>query len=462
MKVSPLGDRVLLGGYFAGSEYLCSGSSTCALAERSTSGVDIALDSQDNILLAGNTNVRGLPGGVGPGPFVAKIRQGGSPGLDWLKGISSGVGIPAPSPLSSATSMTVSSAGELYLAGATGDAAFPATPGTIQTLYSGPLSQGTTDGFILKLSSAGTLVWSTFIGEPDVSESVQSLGLDSTGSLWASLGAGTSRDRLIRLAADGSRVLYSEEARSNLSRAIPAHIAETIVLGGNPYGNSTGIIRGLRVSQTDTRRIAAIANSANQAAAPLVSPGQLLTLFGPGIGTEGSEVFFGTAKSPILFAGQNQINVIVPTDVAAGSPVVIEVQKAAVTPVRYLAEVVNAAPELFQRPDGSAVALNQDGTLNSAGNPAAPGSIVVLYATGTGTDGRPAGTIATEPLERNCCKIVRRIAAFPGDELQVLYSGDAPGLVTALTQINVRLPEAGGNVQLGLAGSRFTVLVYVR
>jgi len=35
---------------------------------------------------------------------------------------------------------------------------------------------------------------------------------------------------------------------------------------------------------------------------------------------------------------------------------------------------------------GQAVALNQDGSLNSASNPAARGTIVILYATGEGSE----------------------------------------------------------------------------
>jgi uncharacterized protein (TIGR03437 family) len=45
------------------------------------------------------------------------------------------------------------------------------------------------------------------------------------------------------------------------------------------------------------------------------------------------------------------------------------------------------APAIFTRDSsgvGQAAAANQDGTANSAGNPAAPGSYLTLYATGAG------------------------------------------------------------------------------
>jgi uncharacterized protein (TIGR03437 family) len=98
------------------------------------------------------------------------------------------------------------------------------------------------------------------------------------------------------------------------------------------------------------------------------------------------------------------------------------------------------APGLFTMENGTgqAVAVNQDGTLNAPGNPAARGSIMTLYATGEGqTLPRGAdGVPAQSPLPKPVLPVQVRIGGLP---VEVLYAGSAPGFV-GLMQINVRVP----------------------
>jgi hypothetical protein len=64
-----------------------------------------------------------------------------------------------------------------------------------------------------------------------------------------------------------------------------------------------------------------------------------------------------------------------------------------------------------------AVAYNEDGTLNTFENPASKGSVVTTWVSGVGLSG---------PLSV--------------DGMEVLYAGQAPGLVTGLWQVNFRIP----------------------
>jgi uncharacterized protein (TIGR03437 family) len=48
--------------------------------------------------------------------------------------------------------------------------------------------------------------------------------------------------------------------------------------------------------------------------------------------------------------------------------------------------VARASLGIFAGAEGQAVALNEDGSANSTANPAAPGSVVTLFATGEGQD----------------------------------------------------------------------------
>ena len=93
--------------------------------------------------------------------------------------------------------------------------------------------------------------------------------------------------------------------------------------------------------------------------------------------------------------------------------------------------VASAAPGIFTIPGGSgqAAANNQDGTLNSASNPAARGSIVSFYATGQGA-GTPTVTMT-----------------IAGYTAPLFYAGAAPGF-PGLMQINAQIP--GGFLPPGI------------
>jgi uncharacterized protein (TIGR03437 family) len=84
-------------------------------------------------------------------------------------------------------------------------------------------------------------------------------------------------------------------------------------------------------------------------------------------------------------------------------------------------QVVSAAPGLFTTGTGQAAAVNEDGTLNSESNPAARGSIVLIYATGQG-----------QAPNNVSLKIGQYIA-------ELLYAGPAPGF-PGLMQINAKVP----------------------
>jgi uncharacterized protein (TIGR03437 family) len=96
---------------------------------------------------------------------------------------------------------------------------------------------------------------------------------------------------------------------------------------------------------------------------------------------------------------------------------------------------------------GQAAIINQDGTVNSASNPAARGSVVSIYATGGGL-GNPPGvddhiTSANAPVFKSSAYV--RLDSdgscdAPFYPAEVLYYGGAPDSVPGLVQINARLP----------------------
>jgi uncharacterized protein (TIGR03437 family) len=139
-----------------------------------------------------------------------------------------------------------------------------------------------------------------------------------------------------------------------------------------------------------------------------ISEGQIITIFGrdlgPGIpatagvsgkplafptSLAGLQVLFGSVPAPLLYVSQNQVNAIVPFGIAVGSTVTVTINNnGAVSGSAWLG-VVAATPGVFTTQDTSqfypvAAALNQDGVVNSATNPAAAGSITTIFATGLG------------------------------------------------------------------------------
>jgi len=105
--------------------------------------------------------------------------------------------------------------------------------------------------------------------------------------------------------------------------------------------------------------------------------------------------------------------------------------------------IVSATPALFTA-DGSGkgqlAALNQNNSVNSASNPAAKGSIVVLYATGVGVLNTPIpdGTlVSATPFPAPVLPIQLTIG---GQTAQIQYVGAAPSLVAGTIQINATIP----------------------
>ncbi len=91
--------------------------------------------------------------------------------------------------------------------------------------------------------------------------------------------------------------------------------------------------------------------------------------------------------------------------------------------------------------------LNEDGSVNSASNPAADGSIVVLYLTGLGAPFEGAQNGAISPIASSDFQYGIEVK-WATEALNVLYAGTAPDLINGLDQVNVRLPMNVTNPQL--------------
>ncbi|MGH9663776.1 MAG: hypothetical protein ACRD9L_05075 [Bryobacteraceae bacterium] len=204
-----------------------------------------------------------------------------------------------------------------------------------------------------------------------------------------------------------------------------------------------------------------------------IAPGESITLFGFGLGPQigvsgqtpaqgalsttvgGASVVIGGVPAPLLYVSAGQINAIVPYEVAGESATQIQVQAAGNTLATAEAVVAPAAPGIFSvnggGGSGQGAILNQDGSVNSAANPAARGSIVSLFATGEGQT-VPAGTTGAVAGGALAHPVLGVTVTIGGEQADLTYAGAAPGSAGAM-QINTRIPDSaapGSAVSLSL------------
>jgi uncharacterized protein (TIGR03437 family) len=222
-----------------------------------------------------------------------------------------------------------------------------------------------------------------------------------------------------------------------------------------------------------------------------VAPGELVSIlgrdFGPDrpisatvdasgvLGTTLAEtrVLFDGVAAPIIGIAPNQVNAIVPNGVAGRTSTQVEVEFRGQRSTPVSVGIGPAVPGLFtanSTGSGQAAALNDNFSSNSPANPAARGSLVILYATGVGltNPATPDGQIIAQgtALPTPLLPISVQIGDVPAE---VVFAGGSPGLISGVIQINARIAEnvtPGDAVPVvltvGTAASRPGVTVSVR
>ncbi len=192
-----------------------------------------------------------------------------------------------------------------------------------------------------------------------------------------------------------------------------------------------------------------------------VAPGETVSIFGTRLGPDpgvsgsvangvigsslsGTRVLFDGVAAPLLYAGINQVNAIVPYSVAGKTTVRIQVEAQGLAADAFTTSVRDAAPGIFtvnQSGQGQAAAANQNGSVNAAASPADRGSIVALYLTGEGQSAPPGSTGVVTGTDANTLpKPVLPVSVqVQGVAAEVLYAGAAPQSA-GLMQVNVRIP----------------------
>lgn len=228
----------------------------------------------------------------------------------------------------------------------------------------------------------------------------------------------------------------------------------------------------LRLSPNASARILPLTCMVNGAsfAAGAIAPGEIVTLFGSGLGPQQGvqaqaslqspfptqlanvEVTFDGKPAPLLWAQDAQINAVAPWSLEPGGNTRVCASYNSVNTNCLTWPVVETSPAVFTTDGASAAAINQDGSINSAGNPAPVGSIVTIWATGLGpiAPAQADGTLVDFPLPDNVLAVgVQAWWCFPFScssfpTYKVTYAGPAPYLVAGVTQINFQVVPFSG------------------
>jgi uncharacterized protein (TIGR03437 family) len=436
----------------------------------------------------------------GADAFAAKIDPTGTKLLysTYLGGISNDYG----------NAIAVDAGGNAYIAGSTASDNFPATRGSFQPAWAGggpfrdprlPSYFGTTDysrgsnAFVAKLDSSGShLAYASYLGGGD-NDTALGVTVDRNGRAVVAGYAKCAQfpavndgfvppsqfspfaTFLSQVAADGSRLDYSTcfGGRGGVVAsgvALDSHGNAFLTgLGGSgmaftPNAGKTGsaLLAQLQLPASPSTVISSggvvdiVSYSTSR-----ISPGSIVSVFGTALTSQttraervplpvslsGSSVTIDGIAAPLFYASEGQINLQVPWEIKTGvSQVVVNTVSGSSAPA--LISVQASAPAILMDPvTERAIAVNQDGTLNSETNPAPAKSLFTLYLIGQGpVSNSPATGVAATASPASIVSSSASIDIGPASSLLLPYSTDIIYLgltpeTVGLAQANIRLPD---------------------
>ena len=214
---------------------------------------------------------------------------------------------------------------------------------------------------------------------------------------------------------------------------------------------------------SDLPSVPVVMRAADHAAGP-VSPGELVIIKSAGAGPlslrgaqldaagrvttslSGMRVFFDSVAAALAYVSSGEMMAGVPYEVAGRktTQVVVEFEGKRSPPASV--EVIDASPALFTLDStgrGQAAMLNELGCCNSKQNPAAKGSVSVLYATGEGQT-NPPGITGNVPFFKSIAMYPKPVlpvqVTVGGKNSEIMYAGEAPHSIAGILQVNFRVP----------------------
>lgn len=209
--------------------------------------------------------------------------------------------------------------------------------------------------------------------------------------------------------------------------------ADLVIAAGSAGSRTIPITVNVNAPAAPVVTISQVTNAATLTDGPLVA-GSLGTIKGSNLGGTNVAVTFNGIPANLLFKNATQINFQVPATLAAKTTAQLVVTVDGVSSAPQAITLASTAPGIFG-------VLNQDGSVNTSAAPAAPGSIVQIFATG---------------LSTASFRVIASIA--DRDNLNPIYAGDAPG-INGVQQVNVMVPNdiVTGQLKLQVCSTNLTL-----
>ena len=193
--------------------------------------------------------------------------------------------------------------------------------------------------------------------------------------------------------------------------------------------------------------IAAVVNAASYAAGS-ISAGELVMIAGSGLAgmdatLADTVVRFDGIPATLIYTSPNQVSAVVPYAMDGRTEVSVDVEQGGIRSAPLRVTVSSSTPGIFTTTvtgQGQGAIVNQDGSVNGPGNPAPPGSVISIFATGEGQT-EPAGVdgfiVPADDLRHPLLPVTVSIG---GEDAEVIYAGSAPSQVSGVLQVNARVP----------------------
>ncbi|MGH9613710.1 MAG: SBBP repeat-containing protein, partial [Bryobacteraceae bacterium] len=320
--------------------------------------------------------------------------------------------------------IAIDATGSSYVTGDTDSNQFPVTVGAVQLMHTGKK-----DTIFVRLNETGTtLNYSTYLGG-QLSDAGFGVAVDPDGSNAYLTGVASSPDFPVTL--NGSQRQIGSDFNSD------AFIAEI------SFGATSTI---------PVVAVGGVVNGASFGVGP-VAPGSIMSIFGMNLAgsianatnlplplkLSDVSVTINGISVPLYYVAPGQINAQVPFEIGPGSASIqVKTPAGAGTPVAIM--IASTAPYLSTASNGRAVAQNQDGSLNSPGNPAKAGSVVVVYFTGVGPVDATVLNGTPSPFAISTQQSSATIGRVPAT---IQYIGLTPQSV-GLAQANIEVPATLG------------------